>query len=420
MKTLLTNAIINNVKQNLLIDNEVITYVGNQNPQAETIIDLSGKHIIPGMIDPHTHVRDLQQKDKEDWTSASMAAIKGGVTTVFDMPNNKPATTNLTHLKLKREAARKSLVNYRFNIAATTDNYDEIVEMLESENTDISAIKLFLAGSNASDFVNDDEIIKRFFELSLQYQLPIIVHTEWQACLDKYVSKVSNPTVLQHHFLRNKECAILGTEKVVKIAKQIGNKLVVAHTSLKEEIEIIRANKKNTAIYCEVSPHHLLLNETVLQKTGNFGKVNPPLRTKQDNLALWQGISDGTVDFIGSDHAPHQLFEKNQSYAMAPSGFPGLETSLPLLLNEVRNNRLSLDKLIEITSTNTANIFNIANSGKIIPDYDADLVVFDLHQTEKVSPRHFKTKAKYSPFNQMTIIPVEMTIIKGKIYKQTY
>ena len=416
MSLLLTHATIHNKQQNLLIHNGLIAYLGNQFPEASHTINLSGKHIIPGMIDPHTHIRDLRQTDKEDWTSASKAAIKGGVTTVFDMPNNRPPTVNLEYLNLKREVAKKSLVHYKFNIAATADNLDGVQEMLASNPQDVASLKLFLAGSNSNEFVNDHDVIKRIFEFSLQYDLPVMIHSEWQACVEEFSRKVSKPTVLDHHYIRNRKCAAIGTEVVLKIAQAIGNKIYIAHTSVAEELDLIRAYKDKVHVFCEITPHHLLINELILKEVGNYGKVNPPLRTPDDNQALWQAIADGTVDTIGSDHAPHRLEEKNKEYAQAPSGFPGLETSLPLLLQEVKKGNLTLERLVQLTSTHAAKIFGLEKTGKIEEGYRADLVVFDLKKSGVVCAQEFETKAKYSPFEGMEIVPIEQVFVQGKHY----
>jgi len=415
MTTLLKNAFFNGKNQNLQIEDEIIKYIGLETPDSNEIIDLDGLYILPGIIDPHTHIRDLGQVEKEDWTSASNAAIRGGVTTVFDMPNNRPPTINLKNLNLKREVAKFSKVNYKFNIAATSYNLDDVIEILNTNPTDVSALKLFLAGSNSNEFVDDNEIIKRIFNISLKYDLPVIIHTELQACVEKFSRKITNPTVIDHNFMRNRDCAIKGTKLVIELAKEIGNKIYIAHTSVKEEIELIRANKDKAKIYCEVTPHHLLINEEVLEKVGNFGKVNPPLRTKSDNDEIWKGILDGTVDVIGTDHAPHRLEEKQKEYSQAPSGFPGLETNLPLLINEVNKGNLKLKRLIELTSTNASKIFELSNVGKIEVGYTADIAIVNMNKEWKIEARNFKTKAKYSPFEGMQGKgDVEMTFVKGK------
>lgn len=415
MKILLTNAMINGTLQNLLINKGLIAYLGKGLPPADRVVDLLGKQVIPAMIDPHTHIRDLGQVEKEDWISASKASINGGVSMVFDMPNNRPPTINLKNLNLKREVAKKAMVRYKFNIAATSYNLDDVREMLDADASDISSLKLFLAGSNSNEFESDEEVIKQIFEISLKYDLPVMVHSEWQACVTDFSQKVKNPTVLDHNFMRNRSCAIIGTEIILKIAKAVGNKLYIAHTSVAEEIDLIRSYKPDTNVFCEVTPHHLLINESVLTQVGNYGKVNPPLRTARDNEAIWKGIYDGTVDTVGSDHAPHRLAEKNMPYAQAPSGFPGLDTSLPLLLQEVKTGKLTMDRLVELTSTKTVDIFGLEKMGQIAIGYKADLAIFNLEDSAIVEASKFETKAKYSPFEGMPIVPVSMTVVDGVI-----
>lgn len=413
---LLKNASINGKIQNLLIKNNIIDYVGTNLPDADIEYDIRGLDVIPGMIDPHVHVRDLKQSEKEDWSSASNAALRGGITTVFDMPNTRPPTVNLQFLNAKREKAKLAKVNYKFNVAATSQNLKELAELLDTKPEDVAALKLFLAGSNSNEFVDDEEDIKQIFDLSLKYNLPVIVHTEWQKCVEEYSAKVQNPTVSDHNFMRNSECSVKGTDLLISLAKEIGNKLYLAHISTAEEIDIIKANKEKCRVFCEVTPHHLLINEEILKTAGNFGKVNPPLRTEKDNKRIMQGIIEGTVDTIGTDHAPHLLSEKLKEYSQAPSGFPGLETALPLLINEVNKGSFDLKKLIEITSFNTAKIFNLKNRGQIKEGYFADLTVIDMNKTWKIEAKNFKTKAKYSPYEGMSGKgDVVMTFVNGEL-----
>ncbi len=416
MKTLLKNCNINNKTQYLLIENDIISYIGNNIPDADKEIDINNLIVIPGVIDPHTHIRDLKQSDKEDWTSASNAALRGGTTMVFDMPNTRPPTINLEYLNLKREKAKAAKVNYMFNIAATADNLQDVIEILETKPSDVAALKLFLAGSNSNEYVDDIEVIKKVFDISLKYDLPVIVHTELQKCVEEYSAKIKNPTVKDHNFMRNRECSVKGTELLIELATEIGNKLYLAHTSTAEEIDIIKANKDKCNVYCETSPHHLLINEDILETAGNLGKVNPPLRTKRDNERIMKGINEGTVDTIGTDHAPHQLSEKLKPYNEAPSGFPGLETSLPLLLNEVNKGSFTLEKLVELTSLNSSEIFKVKNRGRIEEGFFADLTVIDLNKPWKIEAENFNTKAKYSPYEGITGKgDVVMTFVNGKL-----
>lgn len=418
MNILLKDVILKGKVQNVLIRDKEIVYTGEEMPDYDRVVEAKGLHLLPGVIDPHVHVRDLGQQEKEDWTSASKAAIRGGITTVFDMPNNKPPTINLPNLERKREKARKSLVNYRFNLAVTNYNYPEVKQILESQPHDVAALKLFLAGSSANEYVSGTDVIKRFFELSRKHHIPVICHTEVQACIDHHVRKYPSPTVFDHDAIRHRICSVEGTRMLIDIAKETGGIFYAAHTSTAEEIQMIGENKDRGNIYCEITPHHLLLNEEILPTAGNFAKVNPPIRTRADNEALWEGIRKGVVDTFGTDHAPHRKAEKLQDYRNAPSGFPGLETMLRLLLNEVNKGRLDMDTLVRLTSTKAASIFGLEKRGQVKEGYIADLTLVDMNKEWKIEADRFRTKAKYSPYEGMTGKgDVVMTIVGGKIYE---
>ncbi len=418
MKTLFTNGIIDGSNKNLLVENKVITYIGNDTKQADNIIDVNNKIIIPGIVDTHVHLRDLEQAYKEDWTTGSNAALAGGTTFVFDMPNNLPAITNLANLNLKRQFADKSLINKKFYVAATTSNIRDVEEIFAQKPEDVAGIKLFLAGSSSNEVVRADSQIRDFFRLALKYDQMIAVHSEKQCCLDEWAKKPLEQVATNHNKIRNRSCAIEGTQQILRLANDVGCKTMIVHTSTAEEIELIRDFKRYAPIYCEVSPHHFLLEESIMGKVGNYGKVNPPIRTRQDNDAIRLAIADDIVDCIGTDHAPHSLGEKNAKYRQAPSGFPGLETSLPLLLNEVAHRRMDIKKLIEITSANAVRIFGLGKRGKIETQYMADFVVVDMNKEWKIVPEKFETKAKYSPFAGMTIKGVvEKTVVDGKVFE---
>ncbi|MBN2461396.1 MAG: dihydroorotase, partial [Candidatus Cloacimonetes bacterium] len=370
---------------------------------------------LPGMIDPHVHMRDMQQAFKEDWQSGSKAALRGGVTTVFDMPNTLPASNSRTNLELKRQRASKSEIKAKFYLGAENNNLEELKCMLSQKPQDICGIKVFLAASSANEVVRDRETLGQIFKIAADYNAIIAVHTELQDCLEKFAGKFP-PEVNYHNQIRNRQCAIAGTKMVLDLTNQIKNKLYITHVSTAEEVELIRAYKAGNEIYAEATPHHLLLDESIIPRVGNIGKVNPPLRTKYDREALWRGIRDGTIDTIGSDHAPHQLAEKQENYQGAPAGFPGLETSLPLMLDAVQRGYMNFDLLADLIAGNTARIFALDNYGSIRVGKKADLVVVNVNGTTVVQPDHFCSKAKYSPFAGMILRgSVEMTIVDGEI-----
>jgi dihydroorotase len=421
MKLLLEKCLIDDKITNLLVTEDRIGYIGNEPVKYDKKIDLEGKLVLSGMIDPHVHVRDLGQAYKEDWNSVGMAGACGGVTTILDMPNTIPPTTNMTNLKLKKDKAKASIINYGFNIGAVGDNLGELNNMLQSGEKGIAGIKLFMTASSSNEYLTDSKSISEVFRLGKRYGLPVLVHTELGYLIDEYRQKYSGDeynSVRYHNQIRNRQCAVEGTELALKLATEVGNELYIVHVSVWEEIELIRRYRKEhgTKVCCEVTPHHLLLNESVLERAGNYGKVNPPLRTKKDNEALWEAIIDGTADCIGSDHAPHTVEEKNRPYFNAPSGFPGLETSLPLLVNEYANGQLSYRQLTKLIGGNTAKIFGIKDRGSLKIGNYADITVIDTDKTYRIDASRFRSKAHYSPYQGMGVRgEVYLTIVNGDI-----
>ena len=413
---------------NILIEGEFIKSIGKEKHVADKYIDCSGYIVIPGMIDPHVHMRDLNQSNKEDWTSGSRAALKGGITTVLDMPNTNPPTTSLRNLKIKLDCASKSFVNYGFFLGVNLSNLADINVILESEyNHLIAGLKVFMGGSTGTsgkDLVSGADDLKKVFVLAEKYSKPVVVHCELQSELELWHEKEFDRKMKNHHLLRHRDCAIKGTDRAVKMALETGVKLYVAHVSTGEELDIIRRGKKKGKIFCEVTPHHLLLNLDSLDLNSNFGKVNPPIREESDCVALWEGISDGTIDAVGSDHAPHIEAEKCREYDYAPSGISGLDTALALLMNEVIKNRITMDRFLDLCSNNAASIFEITNRGQIKPGYFADLVIIDPSEESVFSAGEFESKAKFSPFDGhklsgqiiSVIINGEIGYSKGKFY----
>jgi len=382
----------------------------------DKIIDLKNKLVIPGMIDAHVHVRDMEQNNKETWETASLAALTGGVTTIIDMPNTIPATTNLAGLNAKREATKKALVNYKFHLGATENNLQELNEILKSNPSDVAGIKIFLAGSSSNEVVADVNQLKDIFNLAKKYDKVVLVHTELQSLLDKWQKLIEDKCIQNHDMIRNRECAIKGTELVLRLSNEIGNRLYICHITTKEEIELIK-KYKNKNIFCEVTPHHLTLEKSILDLIDNFGKVNPPLRTSDDTQALWEAVVDGTINCVGSDHAPHTIDEKIEDYPNAPSGFPGLETTLPILIAEFNERKIPIKRLVELTSSKPAEIFDFENRGKIKEGYFADLAVIDTEKGSPIVAALFQSKAKYSPFDgRMVKVQIDTVFINGKKY----
>ena len=420
MKRLLTNCTTASGQCNILIDNNIISYVGSEKPEHDELLDCTDLVVLPGMIDPHVHVRDLEAAYKETWKTASYAALAGGITTIMDMPNTIPATTSASGLEAKRKAAEDAYVRHYLHLGATTDNLDELRAILADNPADVVGIKVFLAGSSSNEVVTDPALLESVFQLAKEFNKVVLVHSEYQPVLDKWAAMAPEMEIEFHGMIRHREAAIEGTKLVLDLAQKVGNKLYLCHVSTQEELSLIEAAKAQCDhIYCEVTPHHLLLDDTMLKLVGNFGKVNPPLRAKADRLALIDALKRGVIDCLGSDHAPHSLDEKLQEYATAPSGIPGMETAIPMTYQLVADGEISLDAYYKLIAGNAAEIFGISNVGKIEPGYLADLAILDVHNFPPVISGFFQSKAKYSPFDGMSIAAsLAYTIIDGEVYEK--
>lgn len=349
------------------------------------IIDLKGEqYLIPGVIDPHVHLRDPGLNHKEDLHTGSMACAKGGITTFIDMPNTVPTTTNLEALINKKKiASRKSIVNYGFHFGGTsTDNSERI----PSEG--IASTKVFMNISTGKMLVEKDEVLANIFSKSKI----VAVHAEAEM-----------------------------VEKAITHNNKYGNKLYLCHISSKKEIETIvkyRENKKeeDKEFFVEVTPHHLFLTENNLVEDGNKDKLlrmKPELKTNLDVEALWDAIDKGIIDTIGTDHAPHLLEEK---LARTTFGIPGVENSLPLMLNAVVDGKLTLEKLTNLMSKKTSEIFKIKNRGKIQEGFYADLVVVDLEKEFIIKNEDVLSKCGWTPFDGYKGKgTIETTIVNGNI-----
>ena len=392
----------------IVIENEIIKSVGAVKKNNNEI-DIDGKLVIPGIIDAHVHFREPGGEPKEDWSTGSRAAVSGGVTTVIDMPNNNPPAIDKQSLNIKRERASKSLCHYGFYLGATKDNLEQIKT---AEN--IAGVKIYVGSSTGNLLVDKDKDIEKLFTIP---NILWLIHAEDENIITKNSKKfieTSNPAI--HSQIRNKQAAIRAVERIINLAKKTGARVHICHVSTKEEIELIKkAKEERLTITCEVSPHHLFLNENAYQKKQNFAKVNPPLRTQEDNTALMEGLTSGVIDLVATDHAPHLIREKQGEYSKAPAGLPEIETSLPLLLNKINNN-LTLQRLVEITSQKPAEIFHIKNKGAIKKGYDADLTVIDLKKTQIITKEMLKTKCGWSPYEgwELTGWPV-MTFVNGHL-----
>lgn len=364
------------VFRNIFIKNGKIASITAKKPKADKEIDAKNNYVLPGIIDPHVHFREPGLVHKEDLFTGSVAAAAGGITTFLDMPNTKPPTITAELLKQKRNLAAKSVVNYGFHFGAAVDNLDEIMKVRNM----VASTKLFMNISTGKMMIEDRNLIEDVFEVSRI----VSVHAEKE--------KVA---------------------EAVAYAKKTKTKLYLCHISLKDEIDFLR-KVKNSRIFVEVTPHHLFLTKADVKKLKSFAEMKPSLKTKKDQNSLWKAIDDGIVDTIGTDHAPHTKQEKKKKDY--PSGVPGCETALALMLNAVNKGKISLPQVVKLMCCNPAKIFRIKNKGKIQIGYDADLVIVDMNKKKKVQNKNLFTKCKWSPFNGKILKgwPI-VTIVGGNV-----
>ena len=366
------------ISTNIFIKKNKIFNIGRC-MKADHDVDAKGKLVIPGLIDCHVHFREPGMERKEDFFTGSCAAASGGISTILDMPNTNPPTTTIKLLNEKRKLAKKSIVNYGFHFGSTNGNLKEI-----KKAKNIASVKVFMDISTGKLIINNDDVLKNIFKNSKI----ISVHAEGKM-----------------------------VEKAVNLIKNTKNRLYLCHITSKEEIRFLKKKKIKNKVFVEVTPHHLFLTKIEEIKKKGFVMMKPSLKAKEDQNALWKAIKEGTVDTIATDHAPHTKKEKESLIKeKIPSGVPGCETMLPLLLDAYNEKKLSLKTIVELCCENPAKIFNIRNKGKIKKGYDADLVIIDLGLKKKVNNKNLYTRCGWSPFNGWKLKgwPVT-TIVNGKI-----
>ncbi|MBD2128631.1 dihydroorotase [Microcoleus sp. ZQ-A2] len=377
--------------------------------QADTVIDANGLTLLPGVIDPQVHFREPGLEHKEDLFTASCACAKGGVTSFLEMPNTRPLTTTQEALDDKlRRAADKCLVNYGFFIGATPENRQDLIEAQPT-----CGIKIFMGSMHGPLLVDDEQGLEPIFAKGTRL---IAVHAEDQGRINQRrqdFAGITDPAI--HSTIQDNQAALNATQLALKLSKKYQRRLHILHMSTAEEAELLRQDKPSW-VTAEVTPQHLLLNTSAYEKIGTLAQMNPPLRSPHDNEVLWQALLDGVIDFIATDHAPHTLAEKAQTYPNSPSGMPGVETSLPLMLTQAMQGRCTVSQVSTWMSTAVAKAYGIPKKGAIAPGYDADLVLVDLENYHPVLREEVVTKCGWSPFEgwNLTGWPV-YTIVGGQV-----
>ena len=385
--------------------------IGQISEKANDIFDADGLTVLPGCIDTQTHFREPGSTDTEDLNSGSRAAIAGGITAVFEMPNTNPPTSNIKEFKRKLDLAKNRMYcNYGFYFGATADNVNQLAKLKDLEGC--CGIKLFAGSSTGNLLVADEKDIDKVFQHSSKV---VAVHSEDEEILNKNKKLIKNGEVHSHPVWRSEEAAISSTRRIVRIAERYNKKAHILHISTKQEIDFLSQHKGN--ITFEITPQHLTIYAPdCYDKLGTYAQMNPPLRDKSHYDRLWFAVKNNLNDTIGSDHAPHLKVNKEKEYPNSPSGMPGVQTLLPVMLNHVNDGKLSLKQLINLVCENPIEIFGIKNKGVIKKGYDADFTIVDMNKDIKIKNINIESKCGWSPFDGFTFkgSPVA-TIINGKI-----
>lgn len=388
-----------------------------------TIIDAEGNYLLPGLIDDQVHFREPGLTHKETIEMGSRAAVAGGITSYFEMPNTQPQTTTIELLEEKYKIAESSsYANYGFMFGGTNDNLEEIKKI---DPKKVPALKLFLGSSTGNMLVDDEKVLEKIFKES-----PVVIaaHCEdektiqknMQECLERYGEDI--PVEL-HPKIRSEEACYLSSSKAVALAKKSGARLHVFHISTAKELKLFDSKKplKDKMITAEVCIHHLWFNDEDYREKGTFIKWNPAVKTKKDQEALLKGLLEDKIDVLATDHAPHTREEKKNVYTKAPSGGPLVQHALPALLQMHHQGKISLEKIVEKFCHNPAILFNIEKRGFIREGYKADLVLVDLNAPWAVQPGNTLYKCGWSPFEGVTFKSrVTHTFVNGNLVYRNF
>ena len=388
-----------------------ISKIGEVSEEAKELYDAKNLIVLPGCIDTQTHFREPGSTDTEDLHSGSRAAVTGGITAVFEMPNTNPPTSNIKEFQRKLDLAKNRMYcNYAFYFGATAENVNQLAELKDLEGC--CGIKLFVGSSTGNLLVALEEDIDKVFQHCSKI---VAVHSEDEEILNRNKKLIKNGDVHSHPVWRSEECAISSTRRIVRIAKKYNKKAHVLHITTKQEIDFLSQHKGN--ITFEITPQHLTIYAPdCYDKLGTYAQMNPPIRDKSHYDRLWYAVKNNLNDTIGSDHAPHLKENKAKVYPNTPSGMPGVQTLMPVMLNHINDGKLSLNQLMNFVCENPVKIFGIKNKGFIKEGYDADFTIVNMNKTIEIKNENIESKCKWSPFNGFKFkgTPTH-TIIAGRI-----
>ncbi|QGN07181.1 dihydroorotase [Halorhabdus sp. CBA1104] len=372
-------------------------------------IDASGKRLLPGMIDTHVHFREPGDSHKETWTSGSRSAAAGGVTTVVDQPNTTPPTIDGDAFDEKASIAESSLVDFGLN-GGVLPSWDP--ESL-LERPVFALGEVFLADSTG-DMGIDERLFRQALAKAQRQNVPVTVHAEDASRFNRGAQERTDADAWSAY--RAARAEIAAVERVCELAEEFDVDCHIAHASTPEAIDAAG----QAGVSCEVTPHHLFLSRSNLTDLDTFGRMNPPLRRQKRRERVYDRVRNGQVDIIATDHAPHTREEKDTGIWDAPSGVPGVETALPLLLEEARRDHLTYERIRDLTAANPAALFELANKGRIAPGFDADLVLVDPEDTREIQGEALHTNCDWTPFEGWQAVFPEWTMVRGSIvYERT-
>lgn len=405
----------------ILIEDGIIAGIGisdSEIPADAEIIDAKGQILMPGVIDCHVHFREPGLTHKADLTSESMAAVAGGVTSFFEMPNTQPQTTTLALLEEKHQlAAQKSLANYSFFLGASNDNLEEIIH---ADPSMVCGVKLFFGASTGNMLVDKLDSIEKIFMYS---PIPVAAHCEDESIIranskamqDQYGEDVP---VAMHPLIRSREACYRSTELAVSLAKKYGTRLHITHLSTESELALLDSGQDpgNKSITAEACVHYLWFSEEDYSRLGTLIKVNPAIKKSCDKLGLLNGLKAGILDIIATDHAPHLLSEKQNTYFKAPSGTPLVQHSLAAMLQMVKEGKISLEMVVDKMCHAPAVCYGIEKRGFIRKGYHADLVLVDIEKPFTVEKSNILSKCGWSAFEGVTFnSTVTHTFVNGHL-----
>jgi dihydroorotase len=379
---------------------------------AGAVLEASGLHVLPGVIDSQVHFREPGMEHKDDLEAGSRGAVLGGVTAVFEMPNTKPLTTTAEAIADKLSRARGRMwCDHAFYVGATGGNADQLAELERLPGC--CGVKIFMGSSTGDLLTEDDETLSRILA-AIRRRCAVHAEDEPRLTERKAIAEAAgHPRA--HPEWRDVETALKATRRLVTLARKHGKRIHVLHITTAAEIEYLARHKDLATV--EVTPQHLTLEApATYDEIGTRAQMNPPIRGREDREGLWRGVREGIVDVIGSDHAPHTLEEKAQPYPKSPSGMAGVQTLLPLLLDHAAAGRLTLHRVMDLTSAGAARIFGLAGKGRIAVGYDADFTLVDLKAERVIEDSWIASKSGWTPFHGKRVKGwPKATVIRGAI-----